>query len=406
MRLRSGKKRTLPKGTALRSGDPNTLASGGVFRRSRADSSTFAGARLPATRAEQFAVIGQKAIAEVHEEAHNRSQGRKAASDLYSCSEPRAKKAKRSATSPSKKWYVVFKGRSVGLVQGWDRCSEETIKFPGAVFLGYSSKEQAEVAWATKQLEDHQAEGVKAAKDSDDSFQFAVYEASLDVLRRSISAAERGAHLFFSDSHDLCACPSPQPCAKLDRALEQLTELHDKLDIVWTEGLEEQSGRAATEEAITTATPTPVEDDFCVSDFSEEEVSPSPTSLEAQSQIASTRLGQAREDLAATAERLEAAKAALEGDQAATPSDTPPKKQHYIPLATSLLEIHQYSASVADDRASVAATDLAQAPVGQPSSDPKAAILAILKAKKQRAKNKKRTSKSKGKRSPPSSVSN
>ena len=337
-------------------------------------------------------------------ETHKRKQGLDTARSSFSCSEPRAKKAKRSATSPSKKWYVVFKGRSVGLVQGWDRCSEETNKFPGAVFLGYSSKEQAEVAWATKQLEDHQTEGVKAAKDSDDSFQFAVYEASLDVLRRSISAAERGAHLFFSDGHDLCSCSSPQPCAKLDRALGQLTELHDKLDIVWTEGLEEQSGRAATAEAITTATPTPVEDDISVSDFSEEEVSPSPTSLEAQSQIASTRLGQAREDLAATAERLEAAKAALEGDQADTPSDTPPKKQHYIPLATSLLEIHQYSASVADDRASVAATDLAQAPVGQPSSDPEAAILAILKAKKQRVKNKK--SKSKGTRSPPSSVSN
>ena len=360
------------------------------------------GASRPSSEAELYATITQEAIVSVHTDTHKRKQGLDSARSSFSCAEPRAKKAKASPTPTGKRWYVVFKGHSEGLIQGWERCSQSVQGFPSAVYLGYPDKQQAEIAWASRELEVSQAEGIALARQNSDPTQrFNLFEASLDVVRRSLSAAETSATLFYGDGHDLCSCPSPQPCAKLDRALEQLTELHDKLDIVWTEALEEYSGRAATAEAITNATPTPVEDDFCISDFSEEEVSPSPTSLEEQSQIASARLGQAREDLAATAERLEAAKDALEGDQAATTSETPPKKQHYIPLATSLREIHQYSASVAGDRASVAATDLAQAPVGQPSSDPKAAILALLKAKKQRAKNKKRGSK--GKRSPPSS---
>ena len=311
---------------------------------------------------------------------------------------------------------MVFKGYTEGLIQGWERCSQSVQGFPSAVYLGYPDKQQAEIAWASRELEVSQVEGIALARQNSDPTQrFNLFEASLDVVRRSLSAAETSANLFYGEDK-----------LKLEETLTHLAALHSSLTVIWTGCLEELHNRP---EPVGSAGPVPVapsSDDsdptgpdedqvlsgapsgapgFSISD-SESESPPRPQQVSAQeaSQIASTRLGQAREDLAATAERLEAAKAALEGDQADTPSDTPPKKQHYIPLATSLREIHQYSATVASDRASVAATDLAQAPVGQPSSDPEAAILAILKAKKQRVKNKK--SKSKGTRSPPSSVSN
>ena len=45
------------------------------------------------------------------------------------------------------KWYVVYKGRVLGVYDKWDNYLKQVNKFKGNSYKGYKSREEAEARW-------------------------------------------------------------------------------------------------------------------------------------------------------------------------------------------------------------------------------------------------------------------
>lgn len=45
------------------------------------------------------------------------------------------------------KYYVVFKGRNVGIYEDWIQCHEQVVRFSGCAYEGFNSLQEAEAAW-------------------------------------------------------------------------------------------------------------------------------------------------------------------------------------------------------------------------------------------------------------------
>ncbi|XP_057430894.1 uncharacterized protein LOC130723782 [Lotus japonicus] len=49
--------------------------------------------------------------------------------------------------APKNKYYVVFKGRNVGIYSSWADCQEQVIRFSGCAYEGFNNFQEAEAAW-------------------------------------------------------------------------------------------------------------------------------------------------------------------------------------------------------------------------------------------------------------------
>ncbi|HAD06953.1 MAG TPA: ribonuclease H, partial [Anaerolineaceae bacterium] len=58
---------------------------------------------------------------------------------------------------PDKKFYVVWKGLSTGIFDGWQRCAEAVIGFPGAEFLAVTTLAEARTAFQFPNRQAYQA---------------------------------------------------------------------------------------------------------------------------------------------------------------------------------------------------------------------------------------------------------
>jgi viroplasmin and RNaseH domain-containing protein len=56
-------------------------------------------------------------------------------------------------------WYVVFRGRVLGVYASWAICSDQVLGFSGASFRSYATRNEAKTAYATYLHHEKKAQG-------------------------------------------------------------------------------------------------------------------------------------------------------------------------------------------------------------------------------------------------------